>query len=73
VEFLTDDQVARLRNLPAVADRQRVSGLEVLRRTPTRTSGVAMSKALDRVSTALAIDVRTSQVQAVPAYRPAFG
>lgn len=46
-----------------------MSGLEVLRRAPTRTSGVALSKALDRVSTALAIGARTAQVQAVPANR----
>ncbi|MEU2639598.1 Tn3 family transposase, partial [Micromonospora fulviviridis] len=48
---------------------QRLSALELLRRAPTRTSGVAMSRALDRASTALAIGARAAQVQAIPANR----
>jgi hypothetical protein len=56
----------RLRDLLAVPDGQRVSELELLRRAPTRTSGIAMSKALDRVSTALAIGARAVQVQVIP-------
>src|SRR5664279_6186904 len=42
------------------------------RRVPTRTSGRAMTTALDRVSGALAVGARAAQVQAVPANRLAM-
>src|SRR5205807_1348320 len=57
----------RLRNLLTIAAGQRVSELELLRRAPIRTSGIAMNKALERVSNALAIGARATQVQAIPA------
>ena len=59
----------RLRDLLTIPDGQRVSELELLRRAPIRTSGIAMNKALERVSNALAIGARAAQVQAVPANR----
>lgn len=59
----------RLQDLLQVRDQQRVSDLELLRRAPTRTSGMAMSRALDRVSVVLAVGAWGAQVQAVPANR----
>jgi len=62
----------RLLGLLQVPDGQRISELERLRRSPTRTSGRAMTTALDRVSDALAVGARAAQVQAVPANRLAM-
>jgi hypothetical protein len=42
----------RLRDLLTIPDGQRVSGLELLRRAPIRTSGIAMNKALERATDA---------------------
>jgi hypothetical protein len=52
-----------------VRDGERVSDLELLRRAPVRTSGLAMSRAIGRAAAALAVGARAAQVQAVPANR----
>jgi len=54
----------RLLGLLQVPDGQRISELERLRRSPTRTSGRAMTTALDRVSAALSA-FAASEFQAV--------
>jgi hypothetical protein len=59
----------RLAGLLQVAEGQRFSELERLRRVPTRTSGRAMGRALDRVGDALAVGAGAAQVRAVPANR----
>lgn len=59
----------RLGLLLRVPEGQRFSELERLRRPPTRTSGPAMVRALDRASDVLAVGARAAQVQAVPANR----
>jgi TnpA family transposase len=60
---------SRLRGLLVVPDGQRVSELERLRQAPRRTSGKAMTGALDRVSEVLAPGARSANVEAVPANR----
>lgn len=60
---------ARLRGLLRVPEGQRVSELERLRRAPRRTSGRAMTIALDRVAEVLALGARAADVEAVPANR----
>lgn len=58
-----------LRKLLEVPDGQRVSELERLRQAPRRTSGKAMTGALNRVSEILALCARSAEVDAVPANR----
>jgi hypothetical protein len=60
---------ARLRGLLVVQDGRRVSVLERLRAAPRRTSGRAMTGALDRVSEVLALGARSVEVDAVPVNR----
>jgi Domain of unknown function (DUF4158) len=60
---------SRLRGLLVVPDGQRASELERLRAAPRRTSGKAMTMALDRVSEVLALGARSAGVEAVPANR----
>ncbi len=60
---------SRLQGLLAVPGGQRVSELERLRAAPRRTSGKAMTMALDRVSEVLALGARSANVEAVPANR----
>jgi TnpA family transposase len=60
---------SRLRGLLVVPDGQRASELERLRAAPRRTSGKAMTMALDRVSEVLALGARAASVEAVPANR----
>jgi TnpA family transposase len=60
---------ARLQGLLQVPEGQRVSELEQLRQAPRRTSGRAMTIALDRVSEVLALGARTANVGTVPANR----
>jgi hypothetical protein len=60
---------SRLRGLLQVPDGQRFSELERLRAAPRRTSGKAMTAALDRVSEVLALGARAAEVEAVPANR----
>jgi hypothetical protein len=52
-----------------VPDGQRVSEQERLRQAPRRTSGKAMTGALDRVSEVLALGARSVSADAVPANR----
>jgi hypothetical protein len=59
----------RLRRLLEVPAGARVSELERLRRAPTRTSGPAMEKALDRVAELAGLGVRAADVSVVPANR----
>jgi hypothetical protein len=61
----------RLVELLRVPEGARVSELERLRRSPRRTSGPAMTEALDRVCDVLAVGARAAQVQGVPANRVA--
>jgi hypothetical protein len=63
---------SRLLELLAVPDGQRVSELERLRAVPRRTSGKAMTVALDRVSEVLALGARAAPADAVPANRLAL-
>jgi hypothetical protein len=60
---------SRLQGLLAVPDGRRISELERLRAAPRRTSGKAMTMALDRVSEILALGARSASVEAVPANR----
>jgi hypothetical protein len=60
---------ARLLGLLRVVDGQRFSELERLRRSPTRTSGRAMTAALDRVSDVLSVGARAAVTPTVPANR----
>jgi TnpA family transposase len=60
---------SRLHHLLQVPEGQRVSELERLRQAPRRTSGKAMTMALDRVSEVLALGARAADVDAVPANR----
>ena len=59
----------RLLGLLQVVDGQRFSELERLRRSPTRTSGKAMTAALDRVSDVLSVGARTAVTPTVPPSR----
>lgn len=59
----------RLLGMLRVGDGQRFSELERLRRSPTRTSGRAMTAALDRVSDVLSVGARAAAALAVPASR----
>lgn len=59
----------RLLGLLRVADGQRFSELERLRRSPTRTSGRAMTAALDRVSDVLSVGARAAVTPTVPPSR----
>jgi hypothetical protein len=61
----------RLRDLLEVPEGKKVSELERLRTAPRSDSGLAMSKALARVSEVLAIGAGAAQVQAVPVNRVA--
>jgi hypothetical protein len=61
----------RLRDLLEVPEGKKVSELERLRMAPRSDSGLAMSKALARVSEVLAIGAGAAQVQAVPVNRVA--
>lgn len=61
----------RLRDLLEVPEGKKVSELERLRTTSRSDSGLAMSKALGRVSEVLAIGAGAAQVQAVPVNRVA--
>jgi TnpA family transposase len=60
---------SRLGGLLVVPDGQRFSELERLRQAPRRTSGKAMTGALDRVSEVLALGARSASVEVVPANR----
>lgn len=61
----------RLRDLLEVPEGKKVSELERLRTAPRSDSGLAMSKALARVSEVLAIGAGAAQAQAVPVNRVA--
>jgi len=61
----------RLRDLLEVPEGKKVSELERLRTAPRSDSGLAMSRALARVSEVLAIGAGAAQVQVVPVNRVA--
>jgi hypothetical protein len=60
---------ARLRGLLVVPEGRRMSELERLRAAPRRTSGRAMTIALDQAAEVLALGARAADVDAVPANR----
>lgn len=57
IKNLTDDQTEKLNNLLLVADKQRQSLLDILRKGPVRASSKTLVKALKRIETARELSI----------------